>query len=403
MSQSITSTTFKSSSIQAKVENIRNYLKPETLKALYESTPEYQQSIGGKIIQSSGQDELKLYNSFTNGFVGSIYQAYCSHQRLILRPDDVWVAIETQFSLYMNKHAETLRKQFVKHSGQKELIVKIIAANLYDVDYGKFSQLITNEIHKNVVDEKVVDWLLPNFTTTTDTDRTVASIIIMSAMQKYFTYTCCIECGIPEVTLLGTVEDWKKLRSKIDKLLEYNVASIDQDQECKNNSNNKNNINDQNINVMLKWHSLLAPILDEFVNSAQGRVNVDFWDKVCHSKGGGSGPSYLCGWITAFCMFDKDGNVIKSNSGAEYLKGWNNVTIKDYVYPAIDTNYIPSGVVSVPVKIDDHGTEYKTKMMAGQIGYTVMDKNTIQCHNDWMIALVDEDVITKNTKSQFWF
>jgi len=33
----------------------------------------------------------------------------------------------------------------------------------------------------------------------------------MGAMKRY------LFCGIPEVTLLGTLEDWKDLRNRVDK------------------------------------------------------------------------------------------------------------------------------------------------------------------------------------------
>ena len=52
---------------------------------------------------------------FSNGFVGALYQAYNEHRHLILRPDDVWLAIATAFGLFMGvkENAETMRKQFV--------------------------------------------------------------------------------------------------------------------------------------------------------------------------------------------------------------------------------------------------------------------------------------------------
>ena len=54
----------------------------------------------------------------------------------------------------------------------------------------------------------MVAWLIPAFTTTTVNDRVVAAVSVMSTLQNYFEYVCCLMCGIPKVTLLGTVEDW---------------------------------------------------------------------------------------------------------------------------------------------------------------------------------------------------
>lgn len=35
--------------------------------------------------------------------------------------------------------------------------------------------------------------------------------------------------------------------------------------------------------------------------------NKDFWGSICHYKVGGSGPSYLGGWVSAFGVFDVKG------------------------------------------------------------------------------------------------
>jgi len=76
---------------------------------------------------------------------------------------------------------------------------------------------------KNIKDPSVGEWLQPNFSTTKPQDRVVACVTVMATLQKYFTYTCRTKCGIPKVSLLGKVEDWKALRTKIDRLLEFDI------------------------------------------------------------------------------------------------------------------------------------------------------------------------------------
>jgi hypothetical protein len=45
-----------------------------------------------------------------NGFVDTVITAYNAHHALVIRPDDVWLAILSQFNLYVNSHPELLRK-----------------------------------------------------------------------------------------------------------------------------------------------------------------------------------------------------------------------------------------------------------------------------------------------------
>lgn len=55
-----------------------------------------------------------------NGLVHTLEAAYSHHHHLTLRPDDVWLAVLSQFSIYVNKNAESLRSYFVTHEGKKE-------------------------------------------------------------------------------------------------------------------------------------------------------------------------------------------------------------------------------------------------------------------------------------------
>jgi len=48
----------------------------------------------------------------------------------------------------------------------------------------------------------------------------------MGAMKTYFTYKMFIECGIPEITLEGTLEDWLEIKRRIQKFRKYNQDDL---------------------------------------------------------------------------------------------------------------------------------------------------------------------------------
>ena len=160
--------------------------------------------------------------------------------------------------------------------------------NIITADYGTLSLEMTKQIQKNLIDETVRDWILPSFSTTTQNDIVVCSVVMMAALQNYFSYKFTLCCGLPEVTLLGTTNDYINLKERVDVLKKYDLG-------------------DGKIN---KWHSLLSEICDELINTSKGNPNMEFWNTICHRSGGGSGPSYLCGWISTFCCFDEKGNWI---------------------------------------------------------------------------------------------
>lgn len=137
----------------------------------------------------------------TQGLVGACTMAYNTHQHLILRPDDVWIAILTQLSFYVNKHAEELRGLFVSHQGKKELTV--VMGKHSSGDFERFISLMRSLIEEEIKDPSFLEWITPRFSTTTATDRTVCSVILMGTLKEYFAYGRVIACGIPSVTLLG--------------------------------------------------------------------------------------------------------------------------------------------------------------------------------------------------------
>lgn len=139
----------------------------------------------GEILQSSFQntpEEDQTIIAQQNGFVHTVVRCYSDHRALVIRPDDVWLSILTQFNLFVNGNAEKLRKLFVAHEGKKELEIKS-GGNRYSVDFGLLSREMTRLIDENIVDESLRDWIVPKFTTTTVLDTTVSSILMMATLK----------------------------------------------------------------------------------------------------------------------------------------------------------------------------------------------------------------------------
>lgn len=56
--------------------------------------------------------------------------------------------------------------------------------------------------------------LVNDFSTTDHVSQTASQIVLMDAMKYYFVYTMRFDCGIPSVTLHGTLADWERLQEK---------------------------------------------------------------------------------------------------------------------------------------------------------------------------------------------
>ena len=297
--------------------------------------------------------ELPLHPS-NNGFVRAAIAAYCDHNHLTLRPEDIWFAILIQLKSYINAHAEELRSFFVAHQGQKELWIKA-AGNIHTADFGGMARMMTELMSKNVVDPELQPWIMPAFSTTTETDKVVASIVMMGALQKFFSYGFELCCGVPSVTLLGVKADWEKILHRLEKLPNLGAEAV-------------------------QFYNLLKPVLTRFVSSfdfPDSPETKDFWQKIADQSAGGSGPTYLSGWITAFCFWDEDGKSMYAPHGQPPSEQtWSRAQIPgccldDTLYHRVNIKNIPSGHSSVPVKLNDNGVFYDTIMVAGSMGIHV--------------------------------
>src|SRR5205823_3468835 len=155
-----------------------------------------------------------------NSFVGAIFDAYSHHYKLVLRPDDLWLTIVIAFANYVNYHAEEMRDCFVTHDGKKELIVVIDNNSMTTDNWSNIISQFSKIIDDSTVGE-VRDWIEPKFTTTTENDSLIARVALMATVKNYFNFGGLMCCGIPEVELMGTLNDWQQLRLKVDKLAKY--------------------------------------------------------------------------------------------------------------------------------------------------------------------------------------
>jgi len=132
-----------------------------------------------------------------------------------------------------------------------------------------------------------------NFTTTGPTERIVSQITLMDTVQHYFEYVMRCGCGIPSIGLRGTVEDWKAVRAKAEKLQRFGLEW---------------------------WLKELLPALDQFINAAQGKPDTKFWRAICNFRGGsGMNGDPISGWLQVFFPY-------LNASGA---RGWGNDESKD--------------------------------------------------------------------------
>jgi hypothetical protein len=329
--------TFKVSKEEQKVKlpNRGDYVERKNLA--------YKLGIEGDIIATS--ENLNGYGSIIseNSFGHAIRQAYSDENNLVLTPDNVWLAIITQFCFYVDANGEKLRDRFVNFDGQEMVIVER-TDTMATADYNSIIQEFSDKIAKRIKSEDIRNWIIPNFSTTTLSERMAGTIALMAITKSYFKMLLTFRCGLANVTLEGTVEDWKNIRARANRLLEFDCDG-----------------------QLTKWSSLLFPVLDKLVKTAEGSPDVDWWSKICREQRT-SGGTYVDGWVTTFHVFDKNGKWILGEDG--FING-------DILSP---------GSFQVKFTIDDRGTEYNATFFAGHFIHEKINDCTIKPGVGWILA-----------------
>lgn len=276
----------------------------------------------------------------TDSFVRGAIQAWGEHQHLVVRPDEVWFTILVQMNFYMNAHANDsdVRSKFVNHEGQEVIYIE-------DWTWYQVLERFQYEIQARVKTDWLLDWIRPNFTTTTESDRMTANILMMGLMQAYFRFEGGIICGLPSVTLLGTKADWQAILDKVERIPSFGAEPT-------------------------KYASRLRPILKRFVASFDAPDSSEtrsFWNTIVVTQQTnicGDPPIWLSGWITGFWFWDQDGRGVGQSDSGSLLK------LDNVSYPRVDIRLIPVGYARVPfIMRDFNGTaRFEAFVMAGTLG-----------------------------------
>jgi hypothetical protein len=247
------------------------------------STDQLYKKFEQNLIKISITDDLVLNDA--HPVLGGFLKAYKEHRPVTTSPDIMWLLICQGFGQHVNNNAEKLRENFVNFQGQKELEVVREVSPDTDLTTFPWDGIFPEFVDKiaEYTGKELTETLSAAFTTTTASSLIASQITIMESMKKYFKYkVIMIGCGIPSITIEGTVEDWEKIQTKLDFLSQYDLKW---------------------------WTSELKPIIQKIINTKKGKFDKNFWmDMVRYHREGVYG-SYtdIDGWLLKFYPYYNDG------------------------------------------------------------------------------------------------
>ncbi len=270
-------------------------------------------------------------------FFAAVHAAFDQHRPLELSPDAVWLCIVQGFALHVQQSAERMRSRIVTHQGRETISVRRddfvlgAAENPWPEVFSAFSQQVGERTGK------LREIVVCDFTTTDATARVVSEIALLSAVQPYFAYQLVTLCGIPEITLTGTPDDWRAVRSRAARLASYELGW---------------------------WTDALDPLLEHFVRAADGDVDVEHWGSLYKQKHGSGGP-YITGWINALVPYCVGQRGVSRNP---HVETWQNGMNARMIGGGLTTAQLPSGLSRVPFLWKYFMSELPMELLGGFAG-----------------------------------
>lgn len=267
--------------------------------------------------------DMQLIQTSNKGFHDSLYMAYAQHLTFGLRPDHVWIMIMQSLSKHVELNAEKFRHLFTESKKKEKLTVEI--------EHNQFIQFIDSmakQLGSKIKFDPVLD-----FTTSTPITIAVSKVSLMSMCKSFFDYACSTECGVPDINVYGTVEDWNKIIEKLSVLGQ--------------------------LFDLKDWTNTLIQVVTKIRDCDAN--DKEFWSEIYKYNGGSGGP-FVSGWIMAFYLYTKGDNPRRFN--------WRfGMTEEDFGYDGgYSTSEFPSEILEVPYVYDDNGNIRNMNLYAGMAG-----------------------------------
>lgn len=223
-----------------------------------------------------------------NGFLNAVLAAYNHHKELVLRPDDLLIAVVVALAHCTHTNNDKLKAKYGAPGGRKRVytehnpgdsLLRVVAG----VFHATCDKLGGMDVAKR---------LLPEFTTTTTADRIAAYVAHLSGVRAFAEFESGLCCGLPAVTLMGTVGDWEKLHAQMEHVADMPCAAAE-------------------FAKYRGWAQSLRYVTENLLAARRGQTSLAFWSRICSITAWNSGEQSagLTGWATLFAPFNTDGRL----------------------------------------------------------------------------------------------
>lgn len=133
------------------------------------------------------------------GYVGLLSFAYSRHEKVRVSPHDLWYIVLTEIAKIVNDHSDKFRSLFTRSAEKVGIVVE--TDDVTKIDPLKIIEKL------NTLSPTDPEIFMPSFSTATPEYNIAAAAAFADMVQSYYSYMTMM-CGIPEIEVTGTVEDW---------------------------------------------------------------------------------------------------------------------------------------------------------------------------------------------------
>ena len=275
-------------------------------------------------------------------FIDLVALAYAKHYAMEINPDDIWLMILDGFRLHVKSNRKALKDRFVAPG--TDTVVSVMDNSLTLESTHKEWFYTLSELFDSLQAKLPLETGAPlrtKFSTTSPVDANISRTMTMAVASEYYSYRVTTLCGIPKIKVNGTKEDWTLLKDSFNRL----ASQLD----------------------MKWWADGLNPILDEFINIYDGKINLKHWKNIYkYYEPEGCGAPDFSGWISRFFPYTKD---LYSDT-EKYIKrnDWNK---------KLGGEQVPRGITFIDIQWHYFEEVIPLKLYTGFIGVQVDTTNNM--------------------------
>lgn len=330
--------------------------------------------IGKRVYFIPNEIQNQTYiNCYNNGLIETVRKCYATHRPLVLTPDVIWLTITQGVSIHINQNFKSLEPVLFSKNRPKTLEIR---NDSLDQKPEAWQQLMSDFSHlaEKYTKPEMQKFFVPSFSTTHSTEQTVYQITQLEAYKQAFEYMAESGCGIPEIKLRGTKEDWEALYAKLDGLKEFGLQD---------------------------WAEELKPIIRECIQVYDQKIDKKFWQRI-YKDYTEYNAFYISGWIIKFFPYTVQTEMVENSGSEDEMPMTTKVYLKnefiygdDYLLSTLSSDNFPSGLAEIEVVWNNYfnGTRQKVQVYGGFMGIKQYKDLSLEPMISWAVCKPSAEAI----------